>query len=854
MRQELIEHAIQNVWCSPRQDRQYILQLAKISPLYGVKNSVKVLWDEYELPTQREYYHVYQIGRNFPEIFGLDPKAGDWYKVSEMCEATKLVVNLYLDSGVQFPLSETWLRWNYDGNLILAVKLQPTIASLEERPLYMRVYSNAYFESDYSIETVDRIVVRGGRIVDMDHYLSLYNEFLSYKQLAVGGVYAFFNGHFVDKLLPDQWVKGDVFEWVYDSTIKEVVEWDVASLNSFESALDLKAKYLLHPPKHIGQQIDYRDDVDFWLVRDFDVTGPKGVLVHKNQDTTIRNVTHADYSLSVQVVEALVDANPFIEYADRAKVRAYIRKSGYDRPLVFERQRIHELYKLSDEKIVAALYGRHATVPEWQAAALEASAYCELMRTLDFQQITYDKVVEAYGYNALSVLTAQSPLRPIEQVNFRRVALPIGLQNGCTAFEYDTNGLLLQANYNTGGKEYVVVDQEHTALVELYNGQGGTGFETWFGDTPVNIGTDCSYRVFRAAKGYPAGLRDWTDVTDLVGAEYVLSAGVVTPLHGKIYDYLVVSDRKFLLYELKLNYQDHLLKFSIQADDTDGQFSPMEWEPGRVVLWLNKHRLIEGLDYFVKFPQVVICNKRYLDQTKSDQELVICCTGFATNGVREGVGEFGYVRQGTLSDNNRFDIRDDKVLTCVVDGRVLHRDQLRFREDSSAVELSTVVREGAPYQLSELYVAIRGITENNTQVMRKDAQEIDQRVADYLSYWLPEPEIDESHAIAELHWLYSPFFAKVLWDLRNGILNVTELYRPDKQILEELESYRWLLDYDPVLKDLDWRYVNVHPHHSTSMLKVSQAQWAYLVRVNRLFLESRVAMSQFLIVEEDPNK
>ena len=848
MRKELVEHAIKNVWCSPRQDRQYILQLAKLTPFLGSKGTVKVLWDSIELPTQKEYYHVYQLGKSFPEIFGLDPTEAQWRSVAEMCESTKLIVNLYLDSGVNFPLTESWLRMNYDGNLILAVKIQNTMASLENVELYMRVYSNAYFESDLAIGSVDEIRVGGGKLLDVDQYLSVYNEYLSYKNKEVGGVYAFFNGYYVERLLPNQWVKGDVFEWVYDSTIREVVSWDVSKLDSFESTLDKQFKYLLHPPKHVGQQIDYRDDIDFWLCRDLGDTGMKGVMVHKNQDTTIRNVTHADYSLSVQVVQALNGANPFIEYADYGKIVAFVRKSGYDRPLVFEQQRIHELYKLDDAKIVAAMYGRHATVPEWQAAALEASAYCALMREPDFEKITYETVVDAYGYNALSVLTANSPLRPIETPNFRRVTLPIGLRDGCTAFEYDSEGLLLQANYNSGGLEYVLEDQDRTALVELYGGKGGLGYETWFGGDPVTIGTDCGFRVFKTAKGYPTGLRDWADVTDAVGSEYALSNGVITPLNARIYDYLVVSDRRFLLYGLKLDYPDHLLKFSIQATDTDGEFTPMEWEPGRIVIWLNKHRLIEGLDYVVKFPQVVITNKTWLDQTQDAQDILVCCTGFSHNGVRESTGEFGFVRHGLLSDNNRFDIRDDKVISCVVDGRVLHRDQLKFREDSSAVDLTAVVRDGAPYQLSELYVPIRGITDYDTQVLRKEAIAIDQRVADYLSNWLPEPELDPTHSITHLHWLYSPFFAKVLWDLRNGILSVTKLFRSDKQILEELESYRWLLDYDPTQLDIDSRYVNIHPHHSTNTLRVTQAQWAYLVRVNRLFLGSKVAMSQFLFV------
>ena len=203
-----------------------------------------------------------------------------------------------------------------------------------------------------------------------------------------------------------------------------------------------------------------------------------------------------------------------------------------------------------------------------------------------------------------------------------------------------------------------------------------------------------------------------------------------------------------------------------------------------------------------------------------------------------------------LSGNERFDIHDDKILSCVVDGRTLHRDQFEFREESKGLWLQPGFREGAPYQINEEFVSIRGVTDYDTQVMRADAEAIDRHVSDYMSFWLPEVEIDELQIIPELHWVYSPFLAKVLWDLVNGVLVVDALYRPDKQILEELNSYRWLLTYDPALREIDWRYVNVHPHHSTNVIKVTQAQWAYLTRVNRLFLNGKVTLSQFLAIEE----
>lgn len=848
MRKTLVQHARKNVWCAPRQDRQFILELAKVTPFLGRRGSVNVIWDRIELPEPDGYYHVYQVGQNCPTNFGLEPYLEQWRNFAELCTQTKLLVDLYFDNGVHYPLFDSWVRLNRDGNLLIAVRIQPTVGDLDANALYMRVYSNAHFEINTPTSPAEDIVVKGGRIRDVNHYLEIQSEFHRYRALPVGHAYAFFNGYMVNDVLPNQWTRGDVFEWVYDSSIYRIHEWKVKDLLSYESTLDKKRKYFLHPPKVIGQQIDYRDDVDFWFHKPDGLFTMRGVLIHKNQENTVRMITHCDYGLAVQPLEKFVIDHPFFGKLENATVRMHVRKNGFNRPLVFERNRIHELYKLDDAKIVAAMHGRHATVPEWQLAHLEESQYTALMRA-EWDDVTWDRVVEAYGYNAISVIAGNTPQRPVGQDGMKYIELPGGLQESSTAFEYDENGLLLEINTHKNGVQYLLGNQTKTKLVEVLSGEGGMGFETWFGSNPVPVDPNYRYRVYRTAKGYPSGKRDWEDITDK--GDYQIVGGKIVFLETVIYDYLVVSDRKFLAYQIRLNYRDHLLKFSINAQNSDGDIEPLEFVPGRITLWLNSHRLIEGVDYFVKFPQIVICNKRYLDQTKDEQYVVVCCNGFADeNKKRDPSGDVGFVKFGTLSANDRFDIRDDKVLSCVVDGRTFHRDQLKFGEDTRAVRVSGV-REGAPYQINECYVAIRGIADYDTQVLRKDALETDARIEGYMSHWLPEVHPDDPQIIPELHWLYSPFFAKVLWDLRNGVLVVDSLYRPDKQILTELERYRYLLDFDPALREeIDWRYINVHPHHSTTVLRVTQAQWAYLKRVNRLFLHDKVNMSSFLLVEE----
>lgn len=70
MLRHLVNHALQNVWCSPRQDNLHILQLHKLTAKYGVLTDVKVMGRDIPLPNTKNRFHVYQIGQISPQYLG----------------------------------------------------------------------------------------------------------------------------------------------------------------------------------------------------------------------------------------------------------------------------------------------------------------------------------------------------------------------------------------------------------------------------------------------------------------------------------------------------------------------------------------------------------------------------------------------------------------------------------------------------------------------------------------------------------------------------------------------------------------------------------------------------------------
>ena len=99
----LIDHALANVWCTPDQDRQFIIEPAKISPFYGILNTVVVGNRSINLPLNGVRFHVYQIGQVYPVTLGLPTTPNVWKTLAYACNTNKMVIDVYANSGIQLP-------------------------------------------------------------------------------------------------------------------------------------------------------------------------------------------------------------------------------------------------------------------------------------------------------------------------------------------------------------------------------------------------------------------------------------------------------------------------------------------------------------------------------------------------------------------------------------------------------------------------------------------------------------------------------------------------------------------------------------------------------------------------------
>lgn len=833
----LVTHARANVWCTPRQDEQAILKLSRLTPDYGVLRKFALDWNSLGLPESGPYFHVYQIGSNLPSDLGLGNVGREWERLDEICKNELLYADLYESDGYHLPLTGAWFCRTDNHNLLLAVRIHPKLPDINQSSVYLRLYSSAWFRVENNPAVPHEIRVRGGIMTTVNQITSLVSEYNGLLAQGRVGVFLYWNGVWVRNLRAAAVAIGDVLEYVYDSSIYRSTAVAVAELDIFTSIIDTTNKYLLHIPKSENQQIAYRDDVEIVIHRlAAEGATEAGLYYHRNNESGVRMVTHNDYAFPVHHVTAVADRLTPHAPIDSVGMRVYFRYSGYNRPLVFEANRIHELYKLTDIQIRQAMTGIHATLKEWQAAHLENSWYTYLMRNT-FGNFTATDVINAYGYNAMSVLSGMSPLlRPKPGQSF---PVPIGCQaRVCGIYEYKEGVLegvassFMGETYSPG---YTAADMVEYVQAEPTNQgieQPGT---MWL------LSDDLNYRVYRTPSGYLPGTRKWVDVTDtdVVSEEWPMVS--VNDTSG-IYEYCLKSDERYVTYAFDFNPSDRLFKFDVFQFTSDGGMETMEIPPGKLELWLNKHRCIMGLDYYVQWPTVVITNKEFL--VEGANRVRLRAVGFCTaEGELEPIGDFGYVNNGLLSVNNRFNIRDDKSQAYVVYGRVYDRSALRFSERDSGVYFDNV-REGAPYLCSNNWVPIREVGAERAGKLYHAALDLDGRVEDYMTRYLPQPTRPESPGIPDFYQLYSPWFNKLTWDLKLGLVTPEQM-KTDKQLLDVVKRYEGLLEFDPLKLDVDIHYVAVHPHSSHDVVEVSGEQFEVLKRANRLVFGNRILLSQF---------
>lgn len=844
----LKQHAIDTIWCSPEQDYQAMIKPHRLSRSRGTRDFHRVMWRNTPLPTQDEWYHLYQIGHVPPKLLGLCDLTSKWERVSDIINRSSIFVDIYFNDGVQLPRFDTWICVRQN-NVLLAVKEYNRFLRIREEDIYIRLYSNAFYQSDRSQMIGNNATYTEGRFVMGNGDVVPFQNRFRQRQNQPGAVFAYVNGIFVDDLNPSRIVAGDIIEYIHDQSIYREYEFKIKDLSTFESLLDEKRKYLLNPLKDNHTTIDYYDDIDIYLYTKNANNRYNGIYYHRHQRDAVRNLTHKDYSIPVSYLNAYAIDRDWPELQE-VYIRMFVRHSGYDRPLSFESHRTIELYKLDDPTINRALLSIDSNVPEWQAANLENSFYTKLMRHVGTEFNPID-IQLMYGYNAMSKILGDTPQAVLfDEHNHPYIDMPPAYMVESTVYEYDQAGKLINYWYHESGLKYSC----RSALcrfVEVLSGRATQTLDITYGQESAAIYSHYNYRAYLCTLLGDTPLRDWTDVTNS-NIVYVDNDRVHFDGYNPVSMYsAVISDRNFIGYTFQLAPKNGVLKFSINVNEThNGETDvytasiPMR----RVDVWFNKHPLIEGLDFHMKWPEIVIVNNEYFNHDSEMQEITIRASGFTTSEMKtEPPREYGFIRHGYLSKDHRYNIRDDKVLSIVVGGKLRLASELDFAEDSDGVILNKIPN-GTPYAIREHIVSLKDKMHLDTYALRHRSMDIDRRIEDYLTVKYPQAIIDQPSMISERYKLHSPFLSRVIDDLIEDVISDEPLrdHYSNLWIKERLSEYEYLLEFDPAHLNVDTEYVVVLPHRFPYRLELNYYKYNFIRRVAELYFNDTVDISAFI--------
>lgn len=859
MHEVLKKHVLDHVWCTPLLDFHSIYKPQRITPTNGARKWVWTVRDRYRLPTD-DQYHVFQIGQVPPTILAMDKEfvPNTWYSLSYLVNRDAVQIDAYTTNGQYFPRFEIFLTRTANKNVLVAIRRYNDYLDLNHEDLYLRFYKNAWFGTDEFHQGAGVLTngkglhTEGMWINTVADRLAFQAKFNQFKDLGIGHTQCAVGGRQI-KVPSDKTIAlGEWAEILFDASVAEVHRIPISTLETFDSVLDSVRKYLVHPPTTLNKDLVYwKDDVDFFLFREVTPSIQKGTYVHQNKLNSVRMITHRDYSLGVGDLEQYALNLGFWDHLNQAVLEIHLRHSAYQKTLPFEHNRIHELYKIDDDRIVPAMLGHLSAVDEWRVEHLEQAAYPKIMRARDMN-IQYPDIRQALGYNAITRLLNLNPVSTEEHNGYNAAKRPPQCYEGCLVLEYDVDGKFLLGDYqNTVGTWYYTQNPA-AQKVEFYPGPAGVNAQRFMGDTSITVRSDESILILKCpiSQGSPTYQWEVANTSDYTDVEIGPSQRQITmTLDPQLWYFYFVKDSGVVYYEKTIASGKHRVELALGYGarvngvwEWQEDFVPFDF----VQLTMNGRSLVEGIDYTVKWPNVIIHSKAAYDTGKSAQDVTVLMMGIPENhDTYNPVKDVGFTVHGAISHDHRFQVRDDRVNRIIVDGKLLSEDDVFYAEEEDSPKTLPNAR---PYSLRTPPIPV---TLDTFDVDRyswlQQSRDLDARVSAWLTDELPQPEIPGPNLYNGKYELISPTLSAIVRDLEEGYLDATVIpdVITDVWLYEFLEDYLWLMEYDPASVEQE-EFVAIHPHGYRSEISLPIRQYDLVVRANHVFFDDRVKIHQLI--------
>lgn len=881
----LINVAIGSIWCSPEQDKQFMFEPQRISQPQGTVNKVYMLDEFYGLPVRSIRYHVYQLVTAPLSRFNIEIETNVWKRCDVLASQNNMIISVYTQNGIMRPLEDCWLLHTDTKALILAVAVNrkveydtsDTVAAddLYTQPVFIKFYSNFYNSLPESAWT-NRDVEIFGRLLKTSNDVLAMNQFYTSKLSSPGKVYGQVNGISYPAIVPADYAIGDYVEMIYDSSISEIRIIPLADAPVFESTLDNNNKYLINPGIN-ANSIRFYDDFDFYLTKV--VSGRhRGAYLHRNRAQNIRMVTHDTYSIPDPYLQSvMVGHNPPLSTDIRSLYIVIVYRSAMNfRDLVDVHNRVGEMYRLNtllDNPII--LKEPNIALNEWKMASLEASYYNAVMK-LPYNQLSNAGVARAFGYHPLAKRLGKSTHARVGST----FELPVGVRSACTVFEYNAAGSLLGYYSHTSGNNYSYQNGTCTKI-EVVSGLATSGYEFQQAVGSNTIEAGVGYRLYRLVSN---NLEDVTRLTNL----YTIATapnGTRTVSWTGSGTYFIVNDKYFPMIDFTFTSGEPVMSVAFEA----GIGVPLKVPFTDIDVWLNGKPLVEGIDYIVKYPSILVCCAKHTLPLGQANRVIARARGLRAGVTYRPTTQVGFIEYGLLSNNQIEDFHGDQNLRVIANGGLLLNEEVTYNQNGSNVYLSnslyysedadlgatTVANSGTlvtlglnanhplngiPYSIRDNYVGLSQWVTIDPIELREEAIGFDARMNAFVTANRTRviPTINNNILIP--YRLFSPTLAGIIRDLLADQIP-HQAYRKDNldkgEITTLLAPWLGLLPQDPAdtrnYTKFDGTVVRIHPHPYTTAVEIDTYSWLLLEFISQNFLGGRVDVSLDIVVNDNPD-
>lgn len=847
----LLEYAVDHLWGNPEENHQYQVKTVRLSDYYGHVDHFNYMNNWRVLPKKDTFYYVFSVAGldggywNFANGLLKRNPLDRWVNLGQLLQRRGMQMDIYNTQGYQYSRNKAWVMMTYDGLVFIALEKSKNYPMPTGAEMFFRVY-----RPTISIPVHDSAVLPSTNpfayetmVYETAQELATFQQRYQFYKLKPGFTAVFHNGVFwnaAPNAIPNLAV-GDVVEFWHDPTVIRTEIYSYKTLQDFYSTLDQKRKLIIHPPKRANDwTVRYFDDNDYYLLG----KGNKGLYFHRNNVAAIRQLTHVDVSISDDYIQAASNYHEDLKNVMDIRILVLVRKTDWEYQWPHEHQRIRYLYRQTDANILKSMTGSRSTVPEWQAPNLEAGVVQSFTR-LQFKDLSVEKALQAVGYNAATRVLAETPIRATYIPGDRGVELPISYREACTAWEHDENGKLVDF-YNLTNVRYFNARNPACELVEFTCGHYARTLEYVITDKDLPISAVNGFRVYLSAYSIVAGkiVGDLEDVTHN-DAVYTIEDGLIVwkdldPVNQRG---VVLFNTGTLAYSFNLAHIDHSLSFAItQVYASGGLVFPVAFAD--ISIWLNGHPLIDNVDWKYDGDYCYIFNKQHI-KPGVEQLITVRCHDFWEDQTKPKFDtELGFVDGGVIGRFPRYNLREDRVTRTVIAGALYPTDEVPTAETSSPDNLWSHLN-GRPYMVKHVYQPIKYARPYDNFPLFAESRAVDKRVSDYLTQWLPKPQVAPViPSMQDKYRLFSPFLSVIVNGLINRLITLPMLTDDavvftTQSIREKVAPYMWWLKYDPaVLDGFDRRYFAIMPYANYEKLVVTSKEFLFIKQINDEYLNS----------------